>query len=119
MKKYFFLCIAILLFVGCNSNVTEYPQEVEFNVIGTDGVEFFCYYGDTLGNGNNVEGIIPVSYYIDLVRETSMVVGHFHKKDPYEFDTLIVEIYVDEEFVKADTTTDHNSIMIFYPDYPE
>jgi len=118
VRKYLWLCCAILLIVGCNGT-TNYPQTVEFRVGGTNGVEFTCYYGDTLGNGTNANGTVPISYYVELENDTVMATGSFYKLDTsYWDDTLLVELYVDDAFVESDTSINSDYIQLFYPEYP-
>jgi hypothetical protein len=119
MKKYILMLCAIVFLMHCNGG-TEYPLTVEFRVGGTPGIEFTCYYGDTLGNGTNTDGVVPESYFVELNNDTVMAVGSFYKTDTlYWDDTMIVELYVDDEFVKSDTSIDSDDIRLYYPEYPE
>lgn len=114
MKKYIWLCCMILLVAGCGN----YPQTVEFNVSGENDVEFYFYVGDTLGE-DYTEGIeiIPVTFDYELENEHTTVWGIFYKqKEEYYNDTLIVDLYVDGEFVESDTSTTDTLIEFFYPD---
>lgn len=115
MKKYIWLYCTILLIAGCNGGI-DYPQTVEFRATANIGVEFTCYYGDTLGNGTNTNGTVPISYYVELENDTVMAVGNFTKHEM--FDTLVVELYVDDEFIECDTSTTNQDIQLFYPEYP-
>jgi len=125
MKKYIWLYCIIMLVVCCNGAV-DYPQTVEFRVGGTNGLAFWGAYGDTLeltwvGGLQDPEYPLttPKSFTVEL-NEFEMATCVFYKWDwEGETDTLIVNLYVDEELYASETTTTYSCIQLFYPEYPE
>jgi hypothetical protein len=120
MKKYFLLCYVILLIIGCNG-ATNYPLTVEFRVDGDSGTMFYGYCGDTLGDGEHLwDVIVPQSYFLELENDTDVVMIRVNLAENYDNCLLTVNLYVDEEFVEADTITrSYEEIMMFYPPYSD
>ncbi len=111
MKGYIWLGCAILFVAGCGN----YPQSVEFRVSGTDGAEFYYYIGDIPGN-NYIEGMdtVPASHNHELEDEYEIVQGIFSS---YYGDTLIIDLYVEDELIESAITTD--LIYLYYPPFEE